>query len=371
MSRIQDLFFFFLRRGLWGEEQPVDKSLLPVQEEEWYLIYRLARKHTLQGIIYDGIMGLPAGFQMPRPLLLQWTVEIDKWERINRHQQQMLCALQMLFNQEPAVPFELIKGPAIGCYYPNPLHRVCGDLDFYFCGEEQVKRANERAGSKGICVELGKSGDSSYMVNGVLVEQHPYLIELHNPFFQKALRKWEKDVFMKASSDQCLNCYEVTVKVPVPVAHQLLVSTHILKHLLNAGIGLRQLCDAAVLLRAQAEILDKEELKKRCNQFGVYRWSKLLYALLVKYIGLPERYLPFPTDENPDTLMVEVWESGNFGFYDERKAERPKGKWKNKWYTVKQISRKAQLFFVYAPSETFWWPMTLSGVRIKELFQGK
>ena len=117
--------------------------------------------------------------------------------------------------------------------------------------------------------------------------------------------------------------------------------------------------------------MDKEELKKRCNQFGVYRWSKLLYALLVKYIGLPERYLPFPTDENPDTLMVEVWESGNFGFYDERKAERPKGKWKNKWYTVKQISRKAQLFFVYAPSETFWWPMTLSGVRIKELFQGK
>ena len=92
---------------------------------------------------------------------------------------------------------------------------------------------------------------------------------------------------------------------------------------------------------------------------------------LVKYIGLPERYLPFPTDENPDTLMEEVWESGNFGFYDERKAARPEGKWKNKWYTVKQIGRKAKLFYLYAPGETFWWPVLLSGVRIKELIQGK
>ena len=288
-----------------GDKQTPDEGLFPATSSEWMLLYRLSRKHTVQGIVYDGICTLPVGCQPPKMLLIQWAVEIDKWERINHHQQQMLCRIQMLFNQAPAIPFELIKGLAISCYYPNPLHRVCGDLDLYFAPEQR-------------------------------------------PVY-----------------------FGIPICVPTPVAHQMLVSTHILKHLLNEGIGLRQLCDAAILLKAQASVLDKEELAKRCHQFGIYRWSKLLYALLVKYIGLPAEYLPFPTDENPDTLMEEVWESGNFGFYDERKAARPDGKWKNKWYTVKQISRKAKLFFLYAPGETFWWPVSLSGVRLKELIQGK
>jgi len=371
MSRIQELFFFLLKRGLWGDKQTPDEGLFPATSSEWMLLYRLSRKHTVQGIVYDGICTLPVGCQPPKMLLIQWAVEIDKWERINHHQQQMLCRIQMLFNQAPAIPFELIKGLAISCYYPNPLHRVCGDLDLYFCGKEGVEAANKRIEQTGVCVELGNSDDSSYTVNGTYVEQHPRLIELHNPFIQKELQQWEKQVFGTGAAEQRPVYFGIPICVPTPVAHQMLVSTHILKHLLNEGIGLRQLCDAAILLKAQASVLDKEELEKRCHQFGIYRWSQLLYALLVKYIGLPAEYLPFPTDENPDTLMEEVWESGNFGFYDERKAARPDGKWKNKWYTVKQISRKAKLFFLYAPGETFWWPVSLSGVRLKELIQGK
>ena len=134
MSRIQELFFFLLKRGLWGDKQTPDEGLFPATSSEWMLLYRLSRKHTVQGIVYDGICTLPVGCQPPKMLLIQWAVEIDKWERINHHQQQMLCRIQMLFNQAPAISFELIKGLAISCYYPNPLHRVCGDLDLYFCG---------------------------------------------------------------------------------------------------------------------------------------------------------------------------------------------------------------------------------------------
>ena len=175
MERIQEIFFFLLRRGLWGEEQPVQENLFPLSSSEWDLIYRLSRKHTLQGIIYDGIVGLPAGCQPPKMLLIHWTVEIDKWERINRHQQQILSRLQILFSQPPAIPFELIKGPAISCFYRNPLHRVCGDLDLYFCGKEQVEAANKRIEQTGIRVERGMTGDSAYLINGALIEQHARL----------------------------------------------------------------------------------------------------------------------------------------------------------------------------------------------------
>ena len=104
------------------------------------------------------------------------------------------------------------------------------------------------------------------------------------------------------------------------------------------------------------------------DRFGIWRWSCLLYSFLADHLGLAEEYLPFQKHYDTSALMTEIWESGNFGFYDERKKQRPEGKWKNKWYTTRQIARKVPLFFTCAPAETFWWPTLLTLRRIKELF---
>ena len=366
-AKLRDAFLCLLRQGLWNRKEDPE-AYFPLTNEEWYGIYAWARKHAIQGLVYDGMLLLPVAFYPPKSLIIQWMTSVDQWERITKAQVQMLCGLQTLFNQEPSIRFELIKGLAIGCYYPQPFHRFSGDLDLYFGSAEKVEEANRRLESVGVGILRGVLHDSCYRINQIEVENHPVLIELHNPFILKKLRRWEQEVFGTAKLEECPVYGGQAIGVPVPVAHHILVSTHILKHLLDEGVGLRQLCDAAVLLKALHASTDAEELEKRCRQFGVLRWSKVLYALLVKYLGLPEEYLPFPATLNPDALMDEIWLSGNFGFTDERKKERPEGKWQNKWYTVRQITRKARLVFRYAPAETFWWPATLSAVRIKELF---
>ena len=352
-NRLKQAFLVLLRQGLWSRKETAT-NLFPLTSEEWMQIYDMAVKQTVQGIVYDGISLLPKEWQAPRTILIRWTVAIDQLERMNRQQNTLLNTLPQIFGQEPAIPYQVLKGQGIAAHYPKPQHRICGDIDLYFGNEEQTEKANQRIESLGIQVERGKNGESNYILNGVLIEHHAHLIDLH--YNKKELKQWEANRFRQGK------------QTPDAVANHLLLSTHILKHLVNEGIGLRQLCDAAMALVRLSEVTDKQELEQLSRQWYIYRWNQLLYALLVKHIGMPEEYLPFPTRVNPDKLMDEVWESGNFGHGDKRFGNRPEGKWKSKWHTWKIVSNKFHLSAVYAPHETWHWLSGLIAVRLKELF---
>lgn len=369
--RIKYGLFFLLRQGLWGINNIEDaKKYFPMSAEEWQNIYIHSCRQAVQGMVYDGILLLPESFFPPRSLFLQWTADIDQWERINKQQIHVLSAINRFFAIEPTISFEVIKGLAISCYYSNPLHRICGDIDLYFGSPSSVHQAAKKLESSGVYVKYGANDDASCLIDQVIIELHPKLIELHNPLICKTLRDWERNIFCSVISKLKPVYQDIPISVPIPEAHHILVSTHILKHLLAEGVGLRQLCDAAILLKGLHKETDKTELERLCRKFGIYKWSCLLYSFLSEHLGLPEEYLPFIKHYPTEDLFTEVWESGNMGFYDSRKGERPQGKWKNKIYTVKQISRKGKLFLKYAPAETFWWPALLTIRRIKEIFVG-
>ena len=306
---LQKAFMLLLRQGLWDRQEDCS-ALFPLDEKEWNEIHSMARKQTVQGIIYDGIRLLPTEAVPPRKVLLGWMVEVDTLERVNRQHRETIKALQ-------------------------------------------------RMEKLGLPVKRGTNGEASCLINRVLIEHHSRLIELHNPFLQKEIRQWEAGVFTNSQG-----------KLPSEANH-LLLSTHILKHLINEGIGLRQLCDIAMAFNALHSVTNKNELECICRKWHIHRWNRLLYALLIKYLGVPADLLPFSTSLCPDKLMQEIWESGNFGHGDERYGERPTGKWANKRYTLKRIFHKMHLSLGYAFDETFWWLAGLALLRFKEMIKKK
>ena len=354
-ERLKQAFLVLLRQGLWGKKE-VEQTDFPLTPDEWTLIYDMAVKQTVQGIIYDGISFLPKEQQPPRGLLIQWTVAIDQLERMNRRQNELLGILPQIFGQEPAIPFQLLKGQGIAAFYPKPMHRLCGDIDLYFGNETQTEKANQRIESLGVRVDRGQLGDSSYALNGIEIEHHKRLIDLYRPSVRKAVDRWETEQFAKGTS------------VPSPIANHLLQSTHILKHLLLQGIGLRQFCDLAVTLKAQVAGIDRQELEEICQTWKIGKWQQVIYALIVRYLGFPEEELPMKTHENPVPLMEEVWQTGNFGHGDERFGNRPDGFWKGKAHTLRVMLNKWRLSFRYAPQEISWYLTDLARKRIKELF---
>lgn len=354
-TKIQQALLLLLRQGLWGKKEDAF-SLFPLTPEEWRQLYASAKKQTVEGVVYDGISLLELPNYPPRFLLIQWTAEIDLLERRNRAQNAMLEALRQQFNGETAPMFCLLKGQGIAALYLNPLHRVCGDLDLWFDGAEAAERANRHMESLGVKVNRGMNQDADYTLNGIVIEHHSRLIELHNPLLKKEIKDWERKAFAAST------------EVPHPVANHLLLSTHILKHLINEGIGLRQLCDAAVAQHALHEQTDGEELERLCRRWHILKGTRLLYAFLVKYVGLPETDLPFPAKGDADVLLDEIWECGNFGHQDCRYGERPTGKWQSKRHTWRIVSRKFPLTLRYAAGETFWWLYGLGKARWGELF---
>lgn len=354
-DRLRQTFLLLLRQGLWRRAEDAT-SLFPLTDGEWTDICLTARKQTVQGIIYDGITMLPAECQPQKELMAQWAAELNMIERVNMQHRMVLEGLKGCYARQPEVKFVLLKGLGMADFYPSPLHRVAGDIDLWFGNEELTEQANQRMESLGLQVKRGGNGESACVVNGVLIEHHSHLIDLHNPFLQRKLRAWEQETF-SGSGD-----------TPAPVANHLLLSTHILKHFINEGIGMRQLCDVAMATVALAGKTDAAALRLKSEEWHILRWNQLLYALLVKYFGLPAEYLPVKTNANPDKLMNEVWASGNFGQGDERYGDRPAGKWANKRYTVRRIAHKINLSLGYAANETFWWIGGLCTVRLKELF---
>lgn len=349
MRNIKQDFFYLLQLGLWGETTEKREILFSV--EDWRIIFQIATKQTVEGIIFDGIQLLPYEQQPPKSILIPWFLTVEKIEQENKHQQEQLDEILRFFLQNN-LSFILQKGQGIAKLYRNRYHRICGDYDLWFGTEEKTEEANKVIEQIGIKVERGFKADSIYNWFGTPAEHHFRLVELSNPLKEKELRNWELDVFNNSKF------------VPQPCANLLLQITHILKHQLNEGIGMRQICDLAVSLTSLD--YDKKELESLCRKYGVYRWTKLLVSLIHQVLGVPQEKLPFPCSYNADVLINEIWEAGNFGHDDTRFGNRPEGKWASKLYTVKIIWQKMKLFFYYVPEESFWWTSRLVWVRIKE-----
>lgn len=125
----------------------------PLDEKEWNEIHSMARKQTVQGIIYDGIRLLPDEAVPPRKVLLGWMVEVDTLERVNRQHGETLKGLQQIYAQPPSIPLLLLKGIGLAGFYPHPEHRIAGDIDLWFGNEAQTEEANQRMEKLGLPVK--------------------------------------------------------------------------------------------------------------------------------------------------------------------------------------------------------------------------
>lgn len=353
--RIRDIhnaLLYLLRLGLWGRNTPSQNCRL--SGEGWTLLFQFARHHTVEAIVYDGINLLAADQHPPKALWLKWTVRVDQIERENQRMNVAIEQQVHLFNRHGIQPL-LLKGQGIASMYPNPAHRVCGDVDWAFTNKSAYQQANHLAQQHTGHIAYTPGFSTAYSWGNIPVEHHRRVFDIHNPFCFYYLNQLKKKY---TSECIALTFGQVKVFLPAPVLFIVQINVHILKHLLSFGIGLRQLCDAAVAYHALTASIDHSDLKTVYQKLGLMRWIHLLHAVLVRYIGLPVSSLPFPFPENldPEWLIQEVQQVGNFGFHPmpfipgtspEDAREKP----------FNQIMANFRKYFKYAPLEALSFPM--------------
>lgn len=351
-DQLRDIFFQLLKIGLWGNFHKLYKHLT---EDEWDQIYNVAIKHTVEGIIYDSFKFLEEEFLPPQSLRLKWAIRIDHIERHNAKMNAVLVEQYQSFTELGINPV-LQKGQGVARCYDIPSHRISGDIDWCFeDGGYAIARNFLKERELDIVDTAGFS--LAYKWKGIDIEHHKNLFDFRSPLKSRFLKTIEK---YYRSKQLTIEINSVPIRLLAPELQMLQVNGHILKHLISFGMGLRQFCDSAKLYAYYYRDVDNQALLKIYKNAGILKWIYLLHEMLIKYIGLPEAYLPFEQPKSIDVkwMLEEVWHGGNFGYYDDRYKDgkiiktvssHPNGA-RRLWDNFKR-------YFPYAPQEAFFFPI--------------
>ena len=355
------LFFILLRSGLW-EREVEDVSAFPLDEEMWNRLFDLSRQQRVTAVVFQGINHLPNELMPGLKGMARWMAETDAVERRNRKMNAVLAELYSGINLKGFTAI-VLKGQGLAQNYAVPMSRDCGDIDFFFkTSIENVAFAN-MVKAQGVEVVTESDGSLCYNWRGVLVEQHPEMLDLQTP---KVKRYFEILQKQERTIDCCIDG-NLTIKVPAPILNLVLQNSHILKHALGRGVGLRQLCDLARTYAVFKGKIDGKQVLEVYRRAGLLKWSDLLHAFLVKDLGLNPTDLPYAYQEevSSEPLRKIVLKGGNFGQYVDGNIQYAPDGWKRKWKTFLLFIKNIGFAMKYAPYEAFWTVVNLAQGAIK------
>ena len=259
-----------------------------LSEEEWKGLYRMSVQQGLLAIVYDAVKLLPAECQPPRGVKLQWALGAEAIENRFKMQHKASSLLANLW-AENGIQTVVMKGLAIGTYYPNPMHRECGDLDcFLTTGAMPISSDGYELGNQ-LCEQIGAKVERDYYKNshiryrGLMVENHCFFLPVRGRREMKALERHLREIALRGTTDIVPD-----TKLIVPSAdfNALFLTMHALNHFLSEGIKLRHILDWALLLKAKQDNINWEEFYQWADRMHMTRFADALTAISVEHLGL-------------------------------------------------------------------------------------
>ena len=229
-------FFFDYLRFCIGSAKEIPDSL---KDADWKELYAIAQKQCLVGVLFDGIKKLPAEYVgMKKELLLQWMAESQILEKANVRLNDAAIQVSEWFRKK-GFRTCILKGQGNTLMYPNPYSRTPGDIDIWVEGGDKRVISFVRSISPHEKACYHHIEFPSY--NGVEIEVHYrpsfLLCFWHNRKLQKYYEKVKEEQF----SHRVMLGEQGEVAIPTAEFNLIFQLTHIFSHLMNEGIGLRQL----------------------------------------------------------------------------------------------------------------------------------
>ena len=237
MLKQQKIFFDFLRFCI-GSNSEIPSSL---KEADWKELYAIAKKQCLVGVLFDGIKKLPAEHVgMKKELLLQWMAESQMLEKANVRLNDAAIQVSEWFRKK-GFRTCILKGQGNALMYPNPYSRTPGDIDIWVEGGDKRIISFVRSISPHEKACYHHIEFPSY--KGVEVEVHYRPSFLLCFWHNRKLQKYYERVKEEQFSHRVMLGEQGEIAIPTAEFNLIFQLTHIFSHLMNEGIGLRQLVD--------------------------------------------------------------------------------------------------------------------------------
>ena len=237
MKKQLQIFFDFLRFCI-GSAKEIPGSL---KEVDWKELYAIAKKQCLVGVLFDGIKKLPVEYVgMKKELLLQWMAESQMLEKANVRLNDAAIQVSEWFRKK-GFRTCILKGQGNALMYPNHYSRTPGDIDIWVEGGDKRVISFVRSISPHEKACYHHIDFPSY--KGVEVEVHYRPSFLLCFWHNRKLQKYYERVKDEQFSHRVMLGEQGEIAIPTVEFNLIFQLTHIYAHLMNEGIGLRQLLD--------------------------------------------------------------------------------------------------------------------------------
>ena len=339
LSQQQRIFFEFLRFCI-GTVQEVPSSL---KGADWRVLYAMARKQCLVGVLFDGIKRLPADVGMDKGLLFQWMAQNQTLRKANARLDKAAVEVAEWFGRK-GFRTCVLKGQGNALLYPPGMERTPGDIDLWVDGGDRKVVSFVRSLSPDEKVCYHHIGFPEY--NGVEVEVHFRPSFLFCFRHNRRLKGYYERVMDEQFAHRVKLGEQGDVAVPKAEFNLIFQLTHIFTHLMNEGIGLRQLLDYFFLLKntdfggntdgdgfllntdftdntdrigGNADGVDRRLLQDELRRLGLWEFAGAVMYIMKEVFGLEDNRPIVPPDVMRGRLVLkEALEAGNFGQYDKR-----------------------------------------------------
>ena len=352
LSHDEELFLKLLSCALHSE-LPEARDFTGLEEASWRRIHRLAASHAVPAFVGDRILTLPKEALPNRDMRLMIFSEIELTRRGNAYLTKALGQLQKTY-EAAGLPFILLKGLSLGCFYPDAALRSGGDLDILFHSDADYERGNEllrKAGHKLHDDSEVRYGHTAFTYGRTIVENHARAVffdhKRHNRHFDALVQE-------AISSGSLITQHhgDYAIKTLPHELNVVYIFIHLFFHWLHWGVGFRQYSDWLLMMTRLKGQLDEEKILSMAKDLDILYPMQLFAQAAIRYLRVSPEIFPFPLllqdDLHTEQIIRDVMHSGNFGF-----AQRPikaQNKWVTNWRKFRFKMRRSRRLYAITPT---------------------
>lgn len=352
LSHDEELFLKLLSCALHSE-LPEARDFTGLEEASWRRIHRLAASHAVPAFVGDRILTLPKEALPNRDMRLMIFSEIELTRRGNAYLTKALGQLQKTY-EAAGLPFILLKGLSLGCFYPDAALRSGGDLDILFHSDADYERGNEllrKAGHKLHDDSEVRYGHTAFTYGRTIVENHARAVFFDH---KRHNRRFDALIQEAISSGSLITQHhgDYTIKTLPHELNVVYIFIHLFFHWLHWGVGFRQYSDWLLMMTRLKGQLDEEKILSMAKDLDILYPMQLFAQAAIRYLRVSPEIFPFPllSEDDPHTEQIirDVMHSGNFGF-----AQRPikaQNKWVTNWRKFRFKMRRSRRLYAITPT---------------------
>lgn len=377
-----------------GHREQLSRAL---SDKEWEEVFNAAMFQSVAGVCFSGIQRLPEGQRPPETLYWDWLGLVSQIQQQNELMDKRTAKVWRML-KDAGLDAAVLKGQGMGVMYDVRcrIDDVRSEKDDVRCKKDDVRCKKEnnlgplrQSGDIDVWVLGGYQKVSDYVQRTAPTKEVAYHrfhlnvfkdteVELHfrptlmrNLLDDRKLARW----YNSFKAEDFVYLEDKGFAVPPPSFNRIFILTHIYRHFLFEGIGLRQVMDYYFVLKNANDNLNdnlnlnandnenktttnftneaNHQTRELLRQLRLLRFAKAMMWILHTQFGLEQEKLLCEPDEKEGRFVLnEILQTGNFGQGETRYHYK-------RLKTFRRMTVHGCHLLLHYPSEVLWTPVWL------------